>query len=136
MAIMTLLVKGALTAVIAPFIEEAREVALDTAQSAIRSMVAGKMSIDEWANTAIKQVDDVKKRAAEENNLQYVGGKLKFSISASNPNCVAMSFQLYFQDENNKWHKAEAASDVPASKFTGDDLNELKDNGEVVFDVE
>jgi len=136
MAIMTLLVKSALTAVIAPFVEEAREVALGTAQNAIRSMVAGKMSIDEWANTAIKQVDDVKKRAAEENNLQYVGGKLKFSISASNQSCVSMSFQLYFQDENNKWHKAEADSDVPASKFTEDDLNELKNNGEVVFDVE
>lgn len=44
------LAKGALTAVIGPFVEEAREAALNAAQETIRSTVAGAMSIGEWAN--------------------------------------------------------------------------------------
>lgn len=130
------LAKTALSAVIAPFIEEAREVALNTAQDTLRSTVAGRMTVEEWSKAIIESIDNIKERAIEEENLRYIGGKLKYAFSVNEPNMVTISFQLYFQDELNQWRKAEAESDVPTAKFTTDALNELEENGEIIFDVE
>lgn len=128
--------KGALTAVLGPFVEEARDAALNAAQDAIRSTVAGRMPIDEWANVAIEGVDRVKERAVDEGGLRFVGGKLKFAMSAAAAEAVTLSFQLYFLDELGKWQMADAASDIPASKFTFDALDELASKGEIVYEVE
>lgn len=128
--------KTALSAIIAPFIEEAREVALDTAQDTLRSTIAGRMTVEEWSNAIIESIDNIKERAIEEENLRYIGGKLKYALSANAPNMVTISFQLYFQDELSQWRKAEAESDVPASKFTSDALTDMEENGEIIFDVE
>ena len=116
--VLTTLAKGALTAVLGPFVEEARDAALNAAQDAIRSTIAGRMSIDEWANIAIEGVDRVKEHAVEEGGLRFVGGKLKFAMSTVTASAVTISFQLYFLDELEKWQMADAASDVPSSKFT------------------
>lgn len=129
--------KGALTAALGPFIAEARDATLNAAHDTIRSTVAGRMSIDEWAAAAIEGVDKVKERAIEEGNLRFVGGKLKFTCSTpASEDTVIISFQLYFLDEMNKWQMASAESSVPASKFTTEALNELGSLGEIVFDVE
>lgn len=133
---LTTIAKGALTAVLGPFVEEARDAALNAAQDAIRSTVAGRMSIDEWANIAIEGVDRVKERAVSEGGLNFVGGKLKFTMSAVTTEEVIISFQLYFLDELGKWQMADAASSVPASKFTFDAIDELTSKGEIVYEVE
>lgn len=130
------LAKTALSAVLAPFIEEARDAALSAAQDTVRSTIAGRMTVEEWSEAIIASIDNIKEKAVEEENLRYIGGKLKYSLSASASNMVTVSFQLYFQDEVNKWRKAEAESDVPATKFTLDVLDELEENGEIIFDVE
>ena len=134
--VLTTLAKGALTAVLGPFVEEARDAALNAAQDAIRSTIAGRMSIDEWANIAIEGVDRVKEHAVEEGGLRFVGGKLKFAMSTVTASAVTISFQLYFLDELEKWQMADAASDVPSSKFTFDALDELASKSEIVYEVE
>lgn len=135
--VLATIAKGALTAVIGPFVEEARDAALDAAQDAIRSTVAGRMSIDEWAHVAIEGVDKVKERAVNEGGLRFVGGKLKFASPAlALADAVTISFQLYFLDELDKWQLASAESNVPASKFTLEALDELNSKGEIVFEVE
>lgn len=131
-----MLAKTALSAVIAPFVEEAREVALNTAQDTVRSTIAGRMTVDEWSEAIIESIDNIKARAIEEENLNYIGGKLKYALSVNGPNMVTISFQLYFQDELNQWRKAEAESDVPTSKFTSEALEDMEKNGEIIFDVE
>lgn len=131
-----LLAKTALSSVLSPFLDEAKAVVLSAAEDTVRSTVAGRMSIDEWAQAAIKGVDKVKERVAEEGNLRYVGGKLKFALTAEDAESVTISFQLYFLDEMKKWQLASAASQVPSTKFTNDDLYELWTNHEVVFEVE
>jgi hypothetical protein len=131
-----LVAKAALTAVVGPFVEEAREAALNAAQGMVRSKLAGRMSIEEWAGIVIECVDNVKARAIDEGNLRYIGGKLKFSISENAQGIVVVSFQLYFQDDFEKWHKAEADSDLPVSVFTPEALEELETKGEVVYEVE
>ncbi len=134
--ILATLAKGALTAVIGPFVAEARDAALNAAEDTIRTTVAGRMSIDEWAGIAVQGVDKVKMRVADEGNLRFIGGKLKFIRSMNTPDAVTISFQLYFLDEFEKWQMAAAENNVPASKFTFDALNELDTKGEVVFEVE
>lgn len=131
-----MLAKGALTAVIGPFVDEAKEAALNAAQDTIRDAVAGRMTIEEWADVVIQGIDKVKERVADDGSLRFIGGKLKFCMSKNGIKYISVSFQLYFQDELEKWQKAEAGSDVPASKFTLDALEELKTKGEVVFEVE
>jgi len=129
--------KDALVAVLEPFVGEAKEAAFDAAHSVIRSAIAGRMSIDEWAAATIKGVDVVKDRAVNEDGLRFVGGKLKFNYPASvQQDAVSISFQLYFLDEYEKWQMATAESSVPADKFAVDALNELSSTGEIVFDVE
>ena len=130
------LAKGALTSVIAPFVDEATEAALNAARDTIRGVVAGRMTIEEWANVVIQGVDKVKDRAVDEGNLRFIGGKLKFGMSENGLEYIAVSFQLYFQDEFEKWHKAEAKSDIPTSKFTLEALGEFKSKGEILFEVE
>lgn len=133
---LAMLAKGALTAVISPFVEEAKDAALDAAQNTIRDTITGRMSIDEWAGIVIQGVDKVKEHAIEENNLRFIGGKIKFTMHANDAGIVAVSFQLYFLDELEKWQKAEAGSRIPASSFTLGALDELKSKQEIIFEVE
>lgn len=67
------LAKNALSAVVMPIVKEAGNVAVDTAQNAIRGKMAGRMSVEEWADVVIAGVDAVKERAVTEGNLRYVG---------------------------------------------------------------
>lgn len=128
--------KGALTSVIGPFIEEAREASVNAAHDSIRSKIVGKMSVDEWADIIIEGVDAVKMKAIEEGGLRYVGGKMKFAVNANDSGKIKASFQLYFLDEAEQWQLAEADTDLPASKFTADALEELYSKKEIVYEVE
>lgn len=133
---LAMLAKGALTAVVGPFVEEAREAALSAAENTLREKVAGRMSIEEWAEIVIEGVDKVKARAIEDENLRFVGGKMKFALSENVPEMVTVSFQLYFMDQFDKWKKAEADTDIPASKFSETALDNLKSDKEIIYEVE
>jgi hypothetical protein len=138
LAALKLIAQGALTSAIGPFVEEAREASLNVAQDTIRGIIGGRMSLEEWANIEIKGVDKVKDRIVNESegNLNYVGGKMNFALSQNNARMVTVSFQLYFQDTNQKWHKAEADSNIPISKFKTDSFEELQSKDEISFEVE
>lgn len=128
--------KGALTSAIGPFVEEARDASLNAAEDTIRGVIMGKMSVREWADIVIEGVDTVKDRIVNEENLRFVGGKLKFANTEVNPNLINVSFQLYFLDEIENWQKAEADSNIPSGKFKIEDLAELKKKKEIIFEVE
>ncbi len=134
--VLTTLAKGALTAVVGPFVEEARDAALNAAQDTLRNTVAGKMSIEEWAKIISEGADNVKEKVITENDLRFVGGKLKMTYFENNPNVVVASFQLYFLDEQEKWQMAAAETDLPASKFTMSALDELTFKKEITYEVE
>ena len=96
----------------------------------------GRMSVEEWAEIAIEGVDKIKDRAVEDEGLRYVGGKLKFAMSEKSADKVAISFELYFQDDNDEWHKVGADSGIYSSGFTPESLEEIKSKGEILFEVE
>jgi hypothetical protein len=128
--------KGIFSSVLRPYIEDTKNTAMNSARDTLEAVVTGRRSIDEWANIAIDGVDQIKERAIEEGDLRYVGGKLNFAMSTENAQKVVISFELYFLDENNQWHKIGADSDMAASNFTVDSLEEIADKGIVSFDVE
>lgn len=117
--------------VIEPFAHDVKASAFE----ALRSMIAGRMSIDKWAKILIKSVDRVKDRLVRENGYRYVGGKLKFAMSAADSEIVEASFELYFLDEMQKWQKAADESDIPASLFTEEALSDMTSKGEIVYEV-
>lgn len=131
-----MLAKTALSSVLSPFVNEAKDVVLSAAEDTVRSSMAGRMTLDEWAQAAIKGVDKVKERVAQEGDLRYVGGKLKFAYPPGTTEEVSISFQLYFLDERQKWQLAEAESRVPSTKFTYEALDDLWANPEIAFEVE
>ncbi|MBD5114599.1 MAG: hypothetical protein HDT46_05250 [Ruminococcaceae bacterium] len=128
--------KEALTSAINPLVDEAKGASLNAAEDTLRGLVMGKMSVREWADAVITGVDTVKERIVNEEELRFVGGKLKFAYTEANPNLINVSFQLYFLDEMQNWQKAEADSNIPSDKFKNEDLIELKNKKEITFEVE
>lgn len=135
MSLLSTLAMGVFADVIKPFVNDAKDAVLDAAKDTVKDMVAGRMSVEEWAKVAVSGVDKVKERIMNENDYRYVGGKLKFALSQNNPESVKVSFQLYFLDEMQKWQMADAESDIPASKFKNDALDEIRSKGEIVYEV-
>ena len=109
---------------------------MDAARDTVERIITGRRPIEEWAKIAIAGVDEIKDRAVSEEGLRYVGGKLKFAMSGKRADKVVISFELYFQDDKNEWHKIGADSDLFASCFTLEALDEIKSKGEVSFEVE
>lgn len=101
----------------------------------IEGVIAGRRTIDEWANISIGAVDDIKIKYENQNNWKYIGGKLNFAMSEKSSRKVVISFELYYQDENQKWQKVYAESDVYSSGFTLEALDEIKSQGTVSFEV-
>lgn len=128
--------KSALSTVISPFMEEAKGIAVNAAQDAIRGKLAGQMSAEEWADVVIDSVDAVKDRAIVEGNLRYIGGEIKFAQPEGRQSVVTVSFQLFFLDTAEKWRKAEASYDIPVARFTMETMEELAAKGEIKYAVE
>lgn len=128
--------KSALGSVVSPFVEEAKDIAVNAAQDAIRGKMAGRMSAEEWADIVVDSVDAVKDRAMVEGNLRYIGGEIKFTQPEGMQNVVTVSFQLFFLDADEKWQKAEASYDIPVARFTMETMEELAAKGEIKYAVE
>lgn len=128
--------KDALSDAIKPFVADTKDLSIDAAKDSIRGALMGKMSIEDWANIIIDSVDSIKKKVVDEEGLTYVGGKMKFTPAEAAPNSVNISFQLYFIDEEQKWYKAGADTNLPAGNFKSEDLEELSLKKEIAFEVE
>lgn len=130
------LAANALMDALMPYVNDAKETVLNTARDTFESVITGRRTIDEWAEISIKGVDRVKDKVAEQNDWQYVGGKLNFAMSANFSDKVVVSFELYYQDEDKKWQKVGAESDMYASNFTLEALEDIQTKGTVSYEVE
>jgi len=129
-----LLVAGAAKGLLSTFIKSyAKETAVYVAKDTLEG---SKRTIDEWAEIVIKFVDKIKDDAINEGNLRYVGGKINFAMSAQKTNMVAVSFELYFLDEHEKWQKIGADNEINASNFTLEAVREIIETKKIVFEVE
>jgi hypothetical protein len=128
--------KHMLTSFLGSYADDAKDAVIDAAKDKFESVITGRRTIEAWAEIAAKCVDKIKDRAVSEENLNFVGGKLKFAFAPKNPGKVVISFELYFRDEGGQWQKIAADSDMYASNFTFEALDEIKEKTEVVFEVE
>ena len=132
--------KGVLTDTVAGVAEKSKadlvDVLKDAVSDTIHGMVARKESIIGWAELAASGIDPIIERTAREENLQYVGGKLIFSFSEKNTEKVDIAFDLFFIDEEKNWKKVSAHSDVYASTFTNEALEELRASGVIEYAIE
>ena len=121
---------------LAPYVNDGKDVLANAARDTVESMITGRKTIQEWAKIAIVGVDKVKEQVVRENGWKYVGGKLNFAMSDKNARKVVISFELYYQDEKKEWQKVGAESDMFATNFTLEALEEIKSNGKVSFEVD
>ena len=114
------------------FIAAAKDAFRDT----LHAVIVGKQSLEEWAEIASKGIDGIVDRTRKETNMQYLGGKLFFKLSEKNPKKVEISFDTYFKDENDNLKKVSATSDVFASTFTDEAIEELRTAKMVEYNLE
>lgn len=126
----------ALLEALKPYVNEGKEVLENAARDTFESMITGRRTINEWAKIAICGVDKVKEQVVREKGWKYIGGKLNFRMSDKSSHKVVISFELYYQDEDKKWRKVGAESDMFASNFTLEALGDIKSQGTVSFEVD
>jgi hypothetical protein len=124
------------TEVILVYADDIKDSVANAARDNVERIITGRRTIEDWSKICIEAVDKIKDHAVNEEGLRYVGGKLKFAMSQKKENKAVISFELYFQDKNNEWHKIGAESDLYASNFTLEALDEIKSAGGVSFEVE
>lgn len=119
-----------------PYANDAKDALMNTARDTLESAITGRRSIEEWAEIAIKGVDKVKNKVVEQNGWKYIGGKLNFQLSETISDKVVIFYELYYQDSDKNWQKVSAESDMYASNFTLEALEDIKTNGKVSYEVE
>lgn len=117
-------------------IMDAAHSAAEAANDAVRKMLMGKQSINEWAETVSKCIDNIKDNIEAEENLTFIGGKLRFTEPDPTNDAVCVAFDLYFMDIEEQWHKAGTSDFIPASMFTQEAVDELMSAHEIEFEVE
>ena len=117
-------------------IEDVKNASKDAISDTVHELVVGKRTIEDWADSAIKGVDEIKDKVVSEENKIFVGGYLDFAMSKKNNKKVVISFELYFLDEDKQWEKMTAESDVYATTFTADALEELRSKDKIRFEVQ
>jgi hypothetical protein len=137
---MAIIVKAAKTIfnqVLEKYQDDVKDSILNAGRDTVERIITGRRTLEDWKTISGECVDKIKDRiVAESGDFRYVGGKLNFAMSEKRNNKVVISFELYFQDANNEYQKVAADSDLYASNFTHEALDEIKASGGVSFEVE
>lgn len=113
------------------------DAAINAARDGVENLFTGKRDLDEWTQIVGEAIDEVKVKIQADNpSWNFVGGKVHFSMSPKKAKKVVVSFDLYYQDKDEKWKKISASSDMYASIYTDEALEDIKSNGTVSFEVE
>ena len=95
-----------------------------------------KMDLDEIKNIYTKPVDKIIIRHEKETNNTFVSGE--FKVSYLEDNFYEVSYDLYFQDKNEKWIKMSSKS-KPIScekKLKPEAIEELKKEKSIIYEIE
>lgn len=92
------------------------------------------MELDELAKIYSAKLDGII-RDEQAKALKYVGGN--FKISYADEKFFNLSFELYFQDENDEWVKKAAKSKPQKVEYlTGKAFAELRAQKEIVYEID
>ena len=118
------------------FGDDLKKIAFNYITDSVESILVGKRSLDEWAEIVVEAIDNIKDRTIEENNYNYIGGNLKFSISKKISSKVIIEYELYFRDSEGNYFKNSAKSDVNQDNFIKEDIETIKKSTEVIYEIE
>ena len=97
-------------------------------------IISKDMELDELVAVYSKKLDGIiidQKRKG----LSYVGGT--FKISYYSENFFYLSFDLYFQDENDELVKKSSKSKPQSTEYLNDKaLSELRGNKEIIYEID
>lgn len=100
----------------------------------LRVILSTDMELDELAAVYSKKLDGII-RAQQTKGLSYVGGT--FKISYYSELYFYLSFELYFQDENDEWVKKNSTSEPQSTEYLNDKaLLELRGKREIVYEID
>lgn len=116
--------------------EDFKKVAFNVITDAIESALVGRRTLDEWAEIVIEAVDNIKEQTIRENDFNFIGGNLKFSIRPTTKTKVIISYELFFIDSDGNYYKNSANSDVNQDNFVEEDIEAIKEAGEIAYEVE
>ncbi|MCL1988517.1 MAG: hypothetical protein FWG64_11205 [Firmicutes bacterium] len=125
-------------AIVESAVQDAKSSLRNSIRDRYESVITGKRTLQQWAEIAIKPIEKIKQRIAEESteDTVFVGGKLHFEMSPQTASKVVISFELYYLESGQQWHKVGAESDLYASNFTNEALLEIRSHSVVTFEVE
>ena len=116
--------------------DDLKEIAFNTISDTVESILTGRRTIEEWAGVVIDVVDKIKDTTVAEEGYDFIGGKLKFSVSPMKSSKVIIEYELYFMDSDDNYFKKSAKSDVNKNNFVQEDINALDEAGEIVYDID
>ena len=97
-------------------------------------IISPNMELDELAKIYSAKLDGIV-RNEQAKGLTYVGGT--FKIFYADENFFNLSFELYFQDENDEWVKKDAKSKPQKTEYLNDNaLAELRAQKEIVYEID
>ncbi len=97
-------------------------------------VIKPNMELDELAEVYSKKLDSTI-RDEQSKKLKYVGGS--FKISYANEKYFNLSFELYFQNENDEWVKKDAKSNPQKTEYLSEKaLAELRAKKEIVYEID
>lgn len=92
------------------------------------------MELDELAKIYSEKLDS-NIRDEQAKGLKYVGGT--FKISYANEKYFNLSYELYFQDENDEWVKKNAKSNPQKTEYLSENaLTELRTKKEIIYEID
>ena len=97
-------------------------------------VIEPNMALDEIAKIYSAKLDGII-RNEQAKGLKYVGGT--FKISYADEKYFNLSFELYFQDENDEWVKKDSKSKPQKVEYLNDDaLAELRAQKEIIYEID
>ena len=97
-------------------------------------IIETKMELDELAKIYSTKLDGII-RDEQAKGLKYVGGT--FKIAYADEKFFNLSFELYFQDENDEWVKKDSKSKPQKVEYLTDKaLAELRAQKEIVYEID
>lgn len=108
----------------------------NAARDCFESAITGRCDLNYWADLAGNAADELRRKIEDDAPyLTFVGGKINFSMSRSNSEKVVISIELYYIDNKKHWKKTCAESDMFASNYTFEALDEIRSNGVISYEV-
>ena len=104
-------------------IEETLESAIIVFLRKLFNMFNVQCTFDEFLRNTSEYLDGIILKKERLNNLNYIGGKISFTLNA-NGEYIKMSSELYFLNEAKEWIVQKSSNSVKKSRFSDWDKDE------------